>query len=94
MDQILDLNNPRRNIGEAHSHALADSFRNYKYHYVHGVMTVYFSSAVIPDGVLCASAVHTIHGRKLLKDGICMVMPDKRHCRRALTMVTHKDSVW
>lgn len=48
VDKIVDLNNPLRDICGAYCYTLAQSFRNHKYNYVHGMITIYFSTTSSP----------------------------------------------
>lgn len=67
MDQISDQNNRLLFIDEAHYYVPTVSFRNYIYDYAGGTTTVYFSSTVIRDGVIYATAVHNDTAINLLK---------------------------
>lgn len=50
VDEIGDVNDALRQISEATYRALAEPFRNDNYDYACGMMTVYFSRTVNPDG--------------------------------------------
>lgn len=49
--QTLNPNDVLCDINDANFHALAYSFHNYNFEYVHCMMTVYFSSTDNPEGV-------------------------------------------
>lgn len=49
-------------------------FQDNQFGYVCGVMTIYFSAAVDPDGAIYASAVRSLDGKKLMKYGYFMVI--------------------
>lgn len=85
--QIADTNNSPRNIDEAHSSALVESFHNFNYNYARGVMTVYCSSKASPDGATYTSAVQSVDGRKSLKDSYCIIMVGGRHLFRSFEML-------
>lgn len=81
MDQLVSPKNPQCDIHKTHHCTTEESFHNYKYYYECGMMILYIFSAVKPEGVTYASAVHNIHGRWLLNDGYCMFMLDRRDLR-------------
>lgn len=68
MDQIVDAGSPLHKIGEAHCHALAESFRNYDYEFVHGTMTASFSFTVNLEDATYETAVYNVDGTKLQKE--------------------------
>lgn len=84
MDQIADPNNPLRDVDAAHCHVLADSLCNYNSDYVRGIITMYLTSTVKPEGATYAIAVHTVASIKVSKDGYCMVMLDGHHWRHSV----------
>lgn len=64
VDHVEHQNNPPLDIDEPHCHVTVALFRNYSYDHGHGIMPVYFSSTVNPDGSKYATAVHSVDGRK------------------------------
>lgn len=67
MNLIMDRNKLLHDINEADSSTLAELLLNYNYNHAHGMITVYSSSPVNPEGVIYATAEHNIDGIKLQK---------------------------
>lgn len=93
MKQILDANNPFHNIDEAYCRAQNESVGSYNYNYARGLLTVYLSSTVNPEGGVCVSAVHTVDGMMLLKVGYFLVMSDGHNIRRLVKMLQDENVV-
>lgn len=66
---MVGPDNPLYNNHGAHYQALPELVLNFKYDYRGGMRTVNFFSGPNPEGTTYATAVHNIHGKKLLKDG-------------------------
>lgn len=79
VSQIVYTNNPLHEIDSSRCCTMAESFRNYKYDFVRGMMKVYFSNTVNLNGVTCTTAVHNVNGMKLLMDGYCTIMLNWLH---------------
>lgn len=87
VDQIFDHNYPLHDMDEMYFRALAQSFRGYSFSYANGLMTVNFSSVVNLAGATCTTAVHHIHGERVLKEHYFKVMLDGLHQCRSVELV-------
>lgn len=87
VNEVVDPSSLLCDIDEAHCCTLAEQFHIHNYHYGHIMMTVYFSSAVSPEGATHGTAVHNVDNIKLLKEAYCMFMPDGSLYHRSVVIV-------
>lgn len=91
--QTVDPNSPLHNNDVVHCHTLVATVRHYNHEYVRGIMTVYFSLTVNPEGVTYASAVHNFYRLKVQKNSYCMLKLNGRSWCRSIKVLKDEDGV-
>lgn len=93
LDQVVDLRISLRDINGEQRHAMAESFSNYEYNYVRGMMIVYFPPTINPKVATYARAEHILNGMALLKGGFGTVMLNGRHRHGSVKVIEGEDTV-
>lgn len=92
-DQIMYPNHSLQSINRAHFCMLSKPFHNNKYDYALGIMALCFSPVINPKWWTYASAVLNAAGKKLLKDGYCIFMPDGWHLSNSAKTLRYDDGM-